>query len=75
MKSGACSRFDSDAFRTAGTADTPMGPREPKAHIEAFLVAYDVAKRLKTRRGLTPPEYICPNTSAKYGQQSQNDSD
>jgi transposase InsO family protein len=30
-----------------------------KAHIEAFLMAYNFAKRLKTLRGLTPHEYIC----------------
>ena len=29
------------------------------AHLEAFLMAYNFAKRLKTLRGLTPHEYIC----------------
>jgi Integrase core domain len=30
-----------------------------KAHLQAFLMAYNFAKRLKTLRGLTPYEYIC----------------
>jgi len=30
-----------------------------KAHVHAFLMAYNFAKRLKTLRGLTPYEYIC----------------
>ena len=30
-----------------------------KAHVQAFLTAYNFAKRLKTLRGLTPYEYIC----------------
>jgi transposase InsO family protein len=30
-----------------------------KAHIHAFLMAYNFAKRLKTLRGLTPYEHIC----------------
>jgi len=30
-----------------------------KAHLQAFLMAYNCAKRLKTLRGLTPYEYIC----------------
>jgi hypothetical protein len=30
-----------------------------KAHIHAFLMPYNFAKRLKTLRGLTPYEYIC----------------
>jgi transposase InsO family protein len=29
-----------------------------KAHVHAFLTAYNFAKRLKTLRGLTPYEYI-----------------
>ncbi len=32
---------------------------ELKAHIQAFLMAYNFAKRLKTLRGLAPYEYIC----------------
>jgi hypothetical protein len=40
-------------------------PRRPphrhglKEHLQAFLMAYSFAKRLKTRKGLTPHEYIC----------------
>jgi transposase InsO family protein len=30
-----------------------------KAYFQAFLMAYNFAKRLKTLRGLTPYEYIC----------------
>jgi transposase InsO family protein len=30
-----------------------------REHLEAFLPAYNFAKRLKTLRGLTPYEYIC----------------
>jgi transposase InsO family protein len=30
-----------------------------KEHLQAFLMAYNFAKRLKTLRGLTPYEYIC----------------
>jgi hypothetical protein len=30
-----------------------------KAHLQAFLMADNFAKRLKTRKGLTPYEYIC----------------
>jgi transposase InsO family protein len=30
-----------------------------REHLEAFLAAYNFAKRLKTLRGLTPYEYIC----------------
>jgi transposase InsO family protein len=30
-----------------------------RGHLEAFLAAYNFAKRLKTLRGLTPYEYIC----------------
>jgi transposase InsO family protein len=30
-----------------------------KAHLQAFLMAYNFAKRRKTLRGLTPYEYIC----------------
>jgi transposase InsO family protein len=30
-----------------------------KAHLQAFLMAYNFAKRLKTLRGLTPFEHIC----------------
>jgi hypothetical protein len=30
-----------------------------KAHLSAFLMAYNFAKRLKTIRGLTPHEYVC----------------
>jgi hypothetical protein len=30
-----------------------------KAHLQAFLMAYNFAKRLKTLKGLTPYEYIC----------------
>jgi hypothetical protein len=30
-----------------------------KAHLHAFLIAYNFAKRLKTLRGLTPYEHIC----------------
>ena len=30
-----------------------------RAHLEAFVAAYNFAKRLKTLRGLTPYEYIC----------------
>jgi transposase InsO family protein len=30
-----------------------------KAHLNAFLMAYNFAKRLKRLRGLTPHEYIC----------------
>jgi transposase InsO family protein len=30
-----------------------------KAHLSAFLMAYNFAKRLKTLHGLTPHEYVC----------------
>ena len=30
-----------------------------REHLEAFLNAYNFAKRLKTLRGLTPYEHIC----------------
>ena len=30
-----------------------------KAHLHAFLMAYNFAKRLKTLRGLAPDEHIC----------------
>jgi hypothetical protein len=30
-----------------------------KEHLQAFLRAYNFAKRLKTLKGLTPSEYIC----------------
>jgi transposase InsO family protein len=30
-----------------------------KAHLSAFLMAYNFAKHLKTLRGLTPHEYVC----------------
>jgi transposase InsO family protein len=30
-----------------------------REHLQAFLMAYNFAKRLKTLRGLTPYEYIC----------------
>jgi Integrase core domain len=30
-----------------------------RGHLDAFLAAYNFAKRLKTLRGLTPHEYIC----------------
>jgi transposase-like protein len=30
-----------------------------KQHLQAFLMAYNFAKRLKTLKGLTPYEYIC----------------
>lgn len=30
-----------------------------KAHMQAFLMAYNFARRLKTLKGLTPYEYIC----------------
>jgi transposase InsO family protein len=30
-----------------------------KEHLQAFLMAYNFAKRLKTLKGLTPYEYIC----------------
>jgi transposase InsO family protein len=30
-----------------------------KEHLQAFLMAYNIAKRLKTLKGLTPYEYIC----------------
>jgi hypothetical protein len=31
-----------------------------KEPLQAFLMAYNFAKRLKTLQGLTPDEYICP---------------
>ena len=33
--------------------------RQLREHLEAFLNAYNFAKRLKTLRGLTPYEHIC----------------
>ena len=30
-----------------------------KAHIHAFLMAYNFAKRLKTLKGITPYEHVC----------------
>jgi transposase InsO family protein len=33
--------------------------RQLKEHLQAFLMAYNFAKRLKTLRGLTPYEHIC----------------
>lgn len=39
---------------------TTMGSHdELKQHLQAFLMAYNFAKRLKTLKGLTPYEYIC----------------
>ena len=32
---------------------------ELKAHVHAFLMAYNFAKRLKTLKGLTPYEHVC----------------
>jgi len=32
---------------------------ERKEHLQAFLLAYNHAKRLKTLRGLTPHEFVC----------------
>lgn len=32
---------------------------ELKLHMQAFLMAYNFAKRLKTLKGFTPYEYIC----------------
>ena len=33
--------------------------RDLREHLEAFLNAYNFAKRLKTLKGLTPYEHIC----------------
>ena len=33
--------------------------RQLREHLEAFLNAYNFAKRLKTLRGITPYEHIC----------------
>jgi len=30
-----------------------------RAHLHAFVIAYNFAKRLKTLKGLTPYEHIC----------------
>ncbi len=30
-----------------------------KAHLQTFLMAYNLAKRLKTLKGLTPYEFVC----------------
>ena len=32
---------------------------ELNEHLQAFLLAYNHAKRLKTLRGLTPHEFVC----------------
>jgi len=32
---------------------------ELNQHLQAFLLAYNQAKRLKTLRGLTPHEFVC----------------
>ena len=32
---------------------------ELSGHLQAFLLAYNHAKRLKTQRGLTPYEFVC----------------
>ena len=32
---------------------------ELNGHPQPFLLAYNHAKRLKTRRGLTPHEFVC----------------
>ena len=32
---------------------------ELNEHLQAFLLAYNRAKRLKTLRGLTPHEFVC----------------
>jgi len=32
---------------------------QPRAHLQDYLDAHNVARRLKTLRGLTPYEYIC----------------
>ena len=34
-------------------------PAELNEHLQAFLLAYNHAKRLKTLRGLTPHEFVC----------------
>ena len=33
--------------------------QELNEHLQAFLLAYNHAKRLKTLRGLTPHEFVC----------------
>ena len=33
--------------------------QELNGHLQAFLLAYNHAKRLKTLRGLTPHEFVC----------------
>ncbi len=33
--------------------------RQRREQLEAFLAAYNFAKRLKTLRGLTPHEHVC----------------
>ena len=35
------------------------GGRIVKSHLQAFLMAYNFARRLKTLKGLTPYEYVC----------------
>ena len=39
--------------------------QELNEHLQAFLLAYNHAKRLKTLRGLTPPPRICLCAVAK----------
>jgi hypothetical protein len=34
-------------------------------HLQAFLLAYNQAKRLKTLRGLTPHEFVCAEWQIK----------
>lgn len=41
-----------------------------RSHLDAFVSAYNFARRLKTLQGLTP----CMNTSARSGHWSRHDS-
>lgn len=36
-----------------------------RAHLDAFVTAYNLARRLKTLRGLTPCEYVCRVSTEK----------
>ena len=39
--------------------------QELNEHLQAFLLAYNHAKRLKTLRGLTPHEFVCAQWQKK----------
>ena len=62
-------RRRSSPIRSATSTSTSprSGRRREALPLEAFLAAYNFAKRLKTLRGLTPYEFICKRWNRKPG--------